>query len=161
MMLIDRDEQLICSPIIESVQVRTFLKIEPQLLPEQLRMQEFVMDREQYIAGGKRALRAVDAGDREPTVFESLDIDWFESGQRNDLGRYEPPDRILESCIHCHHDSGVLSMNSYTRLFSPAPATNPQLQNLSFDREITITVDWKKEQASWGMLRGYWEAGDR
>jgi hypothetical protein len=51
-----------------------------------------------------------------------------------------------------------MSMNSNTRFFSGMPAQNPGLDHLGFDREITLTTHWKQQQASWGMLRGYWEA---
>jgi len=160
MMLIDRDGQLVCSPIVESIQMRTFLKIEPRFLPEHVRMQEFVLDRNRYLAGDKNALHTVGSGDREPTVFFSLDIDWFEASVRNNIGPYRQPGHVLGSCIGCHSGSGVMSMESFNPRFI-LRARNPGLENLSFDREIRVTADWKQQQTSWGMLRGYWEATER
>ncbi len=164
MMLIDREGQLICSPIVESIQVRTYLKIEPVLMPEHVREQEFDFDKGRYLAGEKSALRAVGPEDRAPPVFETHDMELFEGFGENEANipfPYRPPGIVLRSCIGCHRDPGVLSMNSYTRSFSPVPAKNPGLVDSSFEREVTITAYWKRQQASWGMLRGYREATEK
>lgn len=162
MMLIDREGLLVCSPIVQTIQVREFLKIEPRSQPGHVRMREFVLDRGRYLVGEKDALCAVgpDDCDVAPGIM-SHDIDWFESHEGNNPGPYSPPRPILESCRPCHMDSGVLSMNSYTRAFARRPARNPGLEEMSLEREISITADWKRQQASWGMLRGYWEATEK
>lgn len=102
------------------------------------------------------AMYSVGINDREPIIFRAFDIDWFESHKQDD--KYRPPPLVLENCFGCHRDTGVLSMNSYGRSFSEMSHTNPKLEDLGFEREVAITKDWKQEQASWGMLQGYWEA---
>jgi hypothetical protein len=157
MLLIDNDGQLVGSPIVEELQVRKFVT----LAPKDVQFQEFSLDREDYIAEPAKALRAVGPEETEPLVFLSKEIDFFELPRNPESAEHRPQPPILKSCFGCHREPGVLSMNSFTRAFSAVPANNPKLADLSLSREATLAIDWKKSQASWGMLRGYWETNAR
>ncbi len=157
MMLIDRNGQIVASPITQSVQIRTFLKIEPKVQPGHVKMEEFVLDRNRYLAGETPAWHAVTLDDREPPTFMVHGIDPFEQSGREPAREYRPPGSPLATCIACHSDPGAASMLSHTRLFSQQVANGPKLEDLSMEREIEITKARKKQEASWGLLRGHWE----
>jgi hypothetical protein len=66
---------------------------------------------------------------------------------------------VLSTCIRCHSSDGVFSVNSYGRGFSNPPGTtNPQLLPATDPGvEAMATVEWKKRQYDFGLLRGLLE----
>jgi hypothetical protein len=65
----------------------------------------------------------------------------------------------LNTCMQCHSNRGLFSVNSYTRLlsFSESPQQRPaNLSPFDFNREINNTIDWKQRQFDWGLLQGLW-----
>src|SRR5262249_15501451 len=109
-----------------------------------------------YLAGSPSAMCPAD---REPIHLLAIDVDPLELAERSNTAHYRPPRLTTETCITCHIGSGVLTMNSYTRFFSARLANNAKLDDLGPSREVDLTKYWKEQDQSWGMLRGYWEAG--
>jgi hypothetical protein len=159
MMLIDTNGSLVASPITQSLQIRTFVKIRPDMHPADVSPQEFLLDRDRYLAGASVAMCP---SDREPTLFLSVGVDWFEGSEQIATTQYRPPPRSIGACVSCHNYVGILSMNSYTRAFARNQfRTNPGLEDADFHREIEMSIQWKQHHASWGMLRGIWEASGK
>ena len=64
---------------------------------------------------------------------------------------------VLSTCARCHSGHGIFSINTYTRLLGPK-TINPQLLPAdSADYQGRATVEWKKQQFDWGLLRGLLE----
>ncbi len=158
MLLIDRDGELVVSPITQSLQLRTFVQIRPAVVSGDVLMQEFTLDRERYLAGDATAMRPAE---NEPSMFMSLGIDWFEANDQIGREQYHALGPVVRQCPQCHGGPGVFSMNSFTRFFSTPVMSNPRIDVLDFDREAKVTIALKQEQASWGALSAYWEAEGR
>lgn len=170
MMLIDQRGKPVGSPVVQSLQLRTILKIdpdEPRALPDQVRMQEFTLARERYLAGEKNALRTIGPKDRARVVFKSHNHDFFQdpSWSAEDRQRLGKPGReqplVLQNCFGCHRDQGALSMNSYTRAFSAVLSKNPEIKERSFADQIKLTSEWKTKHDSWKRLREDWDPASK
>jgi hypothetical protein len=68
---------------------------------------------------------------------------------------------VFSTCHRCHSADGIFSVNSYGRPMSIPPGTpNPQLSSWTYAyQQDAATVEWKKEQFNWGLLRGLLESG--
>lgn len=157
MMLIDRTGTIVASPILQSVQLRTFDRIEQRSTPDNTTVAEFTLDRAAYVAGDRPAWHRFAADEYEPPVFMTHDVDLYARPNEPREPRHRPA--ILRSCFTCHSAPGAQSMLSHTRLFTARPVGGPRLEPLSIEREEAITRSWKEQHASWGVLRGIWEAG--
>jgi hypothetical protein len=160
MILIDSEGEPVCSPIVQSLQVRTFLKIGTHEFSRALdtQTQEFVLDADGYCAGRSNAMHPIGLLEYIPMgLFERPILSPFEDYH---LGPPPPAFRLthprLQECYICHGSPGISSMRSFSGLFNgtvnakPYPAT--------FDREIELTIQQKQRTAKWGMLQGYWES---
>jgi len=66
---------------------------------------------------------------------------------------------LYSSCARCHGRDGIFSVNTYNRLNSGHTVDNQQLLPASaVDNQLNATVDWKRDQFNWGLLRGMLEA---
>jgi hypothetical protein len=157
MILINDRGEPVASPIIQSVQLRTLIKGEEPAQVDHIRNEKFVLDRQRYLRGDPAVFRCIDDQAREPQVFFPT------HGDDQFAPRTDGPPRthhvVMTGCAGCHRDAGTASLHSFTRLFSESNASrNPSLQPLSFEREFSITRGFKQGHATWGLLRGYWEA---
>jgi len=68
---------------------------------------------------------------------------------------FEPRSAILADpgCNDCHGASGVQGLNTYTHRFGP-PRHTPWFEPALPTNEDRDTLEWKKRQYNWGLLRG-------
>jgi hypothetical protein len=167
MCVIDSDGRIQPTRLVESIQVRTYLKISQdrrqtlaafEARAAEQRFAEFNMPRRPGAP-----LVAVANGEKDFTTvqFRSIGGDPFEFSKP---GQPAPDSavfkqEVLKSCANCHVPSGpgILSVNSFNRMFSGMPTlwTTP-LTDLSPEREELVTLDWKRRQFDWGLLQGLW-----
>ena len=149
MLVIDTAGNIEPTRIIESIQLRRYLAMPPQ------KFYEFQMDRQQ-----KCALREVAKDEKDFLFvhFMGLGIDPFEwksdDSQVPDSSTFKST--VLESCRTCHSAPGIYSVNAYVGLFHTHSIEPSQLFNSDANREMDATINWKREQYSWGLLQGLW-----
>jgi hypothetical protein len=148
-LLLDDQGAIIPSPLTETVQVRVFLD------PRQPSTRENVADVQTFIEYRlrRRDLLAGKAGGLSPAgprERERAELLFFGFNQAS--GR-EP---ILTSCRSCHSGPGIESVNSYTGQSFFGPHGKVSLSPTSADEEERMIANWKKRQATWGMLEGLW-----
>jgi hypothetical protein len=159
MCVIDTDGNIHATPVVESVQIRTFNKVPTskgvQLyedLKESQRMQEFNM------RATDANLAEVSPSDKSFTHFFSKGFDPFEERWNN-----APPDPMkmqrvtLGSCHQCHGNKvGIKSVHSFTRAFSaPATLMTAQIETANdWKNDAERAIRWKEQQYSWGLLQG-------
>lgn len=167
MCVIDKDGEIVPSPIVQSIQMRRYLAISnPERLvvsnrfiirpPQQFF--EFRMDRRR-----NASLREVGSKETDFLLFDSKGFDGFDgaAGARQPLQHvtlHGPT--ILHDCVTCHAAAGIYSVNSYMRLFSPRYIEPPKLYSADVNAVVKAAVGWKKEQFSWGLLQGLWSQRD-
>jgi len=154
--LIDARGDIRVSPLIESIQTRSFTAVPDEGSPlDALRnaqaFAEFQLDRMRA-----PALRAVESGERDFQFvhFRSMGVDPFERLDADSWARDR--DRIrgetLRTCNQCHLARGILSVNTYATFGTSA---NP-LDGSTAEREASATLTWKSRQFDWGLLEGLW-----
>jgi hypothetical protein len=156
MMVIDASLKPVITPVVQKVQVREYRQVpvdQPRDRAEFEATQsvfEWVMRRTDLVAAKPAGLLAVHSDDRE---FQRT-----EGRGKDDKDSLAGP-LVLSTCSRCHFGSGIFSVNSYTGFISPSVLRDaPQLPAAtSDDYQFAATVDWKKRQYDWGLLRGILE----
>jgi hypothetical protein len=169
MLAIDADGNIQPTRIVESIQLRRYLAIAPptmvmvtnhnggvsaKFIPPQ-NFYEFQMSRRQ-----NSALREVAKDEKDFLFihFLGLGIDPFErkssEPQVPDSSTFKSA--VLESCRTCHSAPGIYSVNVYAGIFHHRSIDPPQLFNFDANREMDASINWKREQYSWGLLQGLW-----
>lgn len=157
--VIDEQGEIQPTPLIESVQLRRYVKIatdaagalDPTNAPQ--RFAKFHMDRR-----NGAVLKPVAAADKDFhfVQFRSHGTDPFEFTNdrepRRDPARFRT--ETLRTCATCHQAPGMLSVLSYNRLFSTPPIES--LESSSVDEESAVVLQWKRRQFDWGLLQGLW-----
>jgi hypothetical protein len=162
MCVIDTDGRIQPTPVVESIQIRTYLKIpasgyRPTLfdrMPSVQQFQEFQMSRK-----SNGALISIPADGKGFFIFMAMGMDpfdWRDGGNTiPDSATFQNP--ILKTCAECHNGGGIASVNVFTRKFSGMPSAMPtQITDSSPERETTEVEDWKQQQFNWGLLQGLW-----
>jgi hypothetical protein len=147
--LADTHGNPVASPIIESVQLRAYRKIErfnsyaasdePQVFLE--------WDLSRQLAFGGGGFRRCEPGDNQSSQLFSKGFDPFESGWD-----YKPKIKPAEmDCSICHSDPGIYSILSRSRKFEgPYPAALHAVAT----RESSAKSEWKAEAMPlWVLLR--------
>ncbi|MEO7298281.1 MAG: hypothetical protein ABI042_06855 [Verrucomicrobiota bacterium] len=160
MSVIDTEGQIQPTRIIESIQVRTYLKIPTTnnlsisgtILQESLqRFQEFQMSQK-----SDTALAAIPEGKKgfNSVHFFSKGIDPFET--KHDFANFRG--EALEACAGCHSfGPGIHSVNTFSRIFLGDQALRTtQLTDSKAEPEFWVTREWKQRQFDWGLLQGFW-----
>ena len=170
MLVLDERGEPTPTAVTESVQIRIHRAL-PAEIPEgfsldrddaraALSVYEFKLSRERLFAGEAGGLRAVAREETEFPLFQSHGIDLFESegGSFGSLERHLRP--VLGSCTSCHFRPGIHS------LLSRMPDMT-QLRVRDVRRDLTASPDpareadlaraWKRNRASWKLLRELWE----
>jgi len=160
MIVLDRELAPVVTPLVESLQIRTYLagppapdEPPPQADPNQL-LQELVLDRRALRAGEAGGLRA--HGPDFPFVqFASHGIDPFD---RPDELR-APSLAATDTCIFCHADPGVASVRSLVgRLGQPRVLTPRPSSLVDTDQR---TLQDLRSRFVYGYLRGATESAGR
>ncbi|MCE9526110.1 MAG: hypothetical protein K8R36_08655 [Planctomycetales bacterium] len=175
MLLINKDGELAPSSLTESVQLRVFRAI-PKLEPGQDPLQgkvrvrgdpdtqdsyEFILGRLELFAGKNGGLRAIRRDEKDfRTQLLVLNNDEFESPGNDDFEKHMG--QTMRSCLGCHDRPGIFSVQSYTGDNYPRPRYYlPFLSNGDGDEQAHLSAQKKREQFSWGLLRGLWEQQPR
>jgi hypothetical protein len=100
-------------------------------------------------------LQAVKADEQDFMVFLSHEIDPFEAQERNPNARGDGRGPTM-NCYGCHDGPGIHSVLSHSQIFEQRELRIQFNDSSSPQRIKDMTVRWKKEQASWGLLQGLW-----
>lgn len=155
MFVIDDHLQPLISPIIQKVQLREYHQVSantPRDLAEFQATQsvrEWVMRRADLLSPRPAGLVAVGADEHE---FQRT-----EGRAKDDKGSLAGP-VVLSTCPRCHAGRGIFSVNSYTGFLARGIRDAPQLAPAERDDyQFSTTVEWKRQQYDWGLLRGILE----
>lgn len=155
MMLIDQEGELAATPLIESVQLRIFAKLDKQ------EFYEFNLSRAALFANKAGGLRPVSRDEKDfRTQLLVHTYDEFERPDIEDLEKHMGQN--MRSCLGCHDQPGIFSVTSYVG--GNYPRTRYYLPHLSPGRgqeQARLAAQKKREQYSWGLLRGLWEQQPR
>lgn len=162
MCLIDSDGDIQLSPLIESIQLRRYFKIERAFGDPRVSMHtnivqqffEFQLDRRD-----EANLHAVGTNDMGfPFVqFMGKGIDPFEGEYEKPMDSRKFGQRLTKTCFTCHEDPGIYSVLSYTGFF-PAPGQQHPADLTPIDPSLSgrDAISLKRDQYSWGLLQGLW-----
>lgn len=168
LVLVDRRAELVLTPLVESVQLRTYLAIAAPTgqeifsfdISKEQQVAEFEFSRRLLFAGRDGGLRRV--GDDDPSLssFGTHGEDPFE--EAGDARHWVP--RTLQRCGGCHGQAGVYGLSSYTRVIG-GPGT---ISGLLAGRDLTVpvegdarqqaeaTLSFKRGSDSWKALVQLW-----
>jgi hypothetical protein len=168
MLLIDKEGELAPTQVTESVQLRVFRKIagaDPDNRrpgdPDPQDSYEFTLMRVLLFAGagtsgGLRPLGRDDKDFRSQLLVHGYDE--FDSQNNSSLENHMG--QPMRSCLGCHDRPGIYSFRSYTGGDYPrGPYYLPHLRanDGEGNEQARLTTFKKREQYSWGLLRGLWE----
>jgi hypothetical protein len=148
MVLPDSNGELRITPIVESLQLRVYAKdpLEAKCCGEPGDQDFFVFHLDAAsLFQGKAGLKSVPLDEHfTPLIFEV-------------------PTLLVGSgaCRSCHGDVGVRGFQTYARRLGP-PRQTPWFEPATISNQDRNTLDWKKRDYSWGLLRGMlWTAPAR
>jgi hypothetical protein len=149
MMLVNNAGKMVPTRLTEMFQIRVL----PNPAKPGVHVQTFMeyrLRRQNLESGKGDGLSAVGTEERDRS-------DMLELGPRNDEERHVP---ILRSCLSCHSDQGILSMNSYTGSMDNVSRLRGirSLVESPLKRQEDETIYWKQKQYSWGLLTGFNES---
>lgn len=163
MNVIDTEGRIQPTRIVESIQMRTYQDFfrqhgEDPSLPENpkraQRFQEFQMSRT-----SNPTLNEIEKGEKSFRQFFSKGFDPFEHQSKGGPSEFQM--EPLRSCIECHSDSGIHSVNTFSRRFSGGSSVyTPQIIASNPKQESAVTINWKQTQFNWGLLQGLWRHGE-
>ncbi len=155
-LLISNAGELVVSPLIESVQVRAYLKLHSQAVAE------FVMEPRELLAG-RSVLRAVGADESGFQLFVlRVQGDPFRPGSGRST-HWDPPWREegahksrLRNCTNCHSGYGIRSVAIHSGLFNESSTGGDSARFRVARPEDTWkqTLRGKRATYSWGLLQG-------
>ena len=170
--LFDREGKLASTPLTEDVQLRVYRTITPgsqainfingPAMKDQ-EVFEFRLHRHELFHGEAGGLVAVAPEETEFPVFRTHGEDAFELTARQNFEhweRFRPV--IMKSCMSCHADAGIHSVQSRVRLIKPTvdqleiEALGAAYGALYWETEGVLA--WKENRYDWGLLNGYWQA---
>lgn len=164
-LLIDKAGRAVVSPVTESVQLRKYVAIDPNMpvfvhRPGDQRRAEFRLS-QRALLEGKPSLRRVAEEESEFPVFATQGADAFEQ-RWNPVVRaftsekpFGPRGAIVERCVACHSMPGVISFTTYSRSHFVAPG-EPMfvlIHAASEEQEIAKQISALSESAGWNKLQ--------
>jgi hypothetical protein len=169
-LVIDSKEEIVATPITETVQIRVFLKMPDANNDPHVRrggqqdVFEFALDRAKLFSGEAGGLVPVDKDARGFNFLPGVNgAEGFE--QYKDR---PPPDPIKEmrhtmsDCLGCHGVGGVESLlsvqNSMKSLYELRSQETPRFKAYSLETQFTSTIYWKEQRYEWGLLKGWLES---
>lgn len=157
-LLIDRTGNPVPTHLTESVQLRVYQELDYNRSDGgKQAVFEFALLRQELLAGQPGAFRALGKDTKVFSFFLSHGIDPFEFQSRDpDATSAEPREPAL-NCMGCHDGPGIHSVLSHSQLFTyPQPLPPPQYQNCGPEAIGKFTSAWKRDQFTWGLLKGLW-----
>lgn len=151
MLLIDKEGELAATAISESVQLRVFRTIDAQ------DPYEFTLSRVSFFAGKSGGLRPLERDERD--LHTQLLVSGYDEFELPDNGDFSRKIRkTMQNCRSCHERPGIFAIPSYIGGSYPRPQFHlPHLGAGYGDEQARLSVQKKREQYSWGLLRGLWE----
>ena len=169
MRVIDADGKIQTTHVVESIQLRTYLRlggpeyvevtnvdgrVYSQTIPPQ-RFNEFQMTRP--------SAKMISLGQKEKGFIKtpfSNGLDPFEfsgfGSERSSSVMNDPP-IALQSCFQCHSQPGIYSVNSFTRVFSLGTSSETtEMVESDGSRDEEGLFSSKEMRADWGLLQGLW-----
>lgn len=168
MRVIDTDGKIQATRVVESIQLRTYLGSEyvvatnvdgtpggEQIIPPQ-RFNEFQMTRP--------LAKMISLGQKErdfTKVVFSSGFDLFQFSSSEGEGSSSITNNlpiVLQTCVECHSESGIYSVNSFTRRLSleiPRAETTQMVESDGSKDEDMILFP-KELHIEWGLLQGLW-----
>jgi hypothetical protein len=149
--LIDSTGRLRVAPLVESLQLRVYFKMDSGLPVA------WKLSRRDLFAGRNGGLRAVTRDHVSYFDFQTRTVDIFESPKPVE------GTRLLSTCGSCHDRvhgiGGVHTMNTaYSGAGSAPPLTG--LATADPAHEAYMTLDWTRKSYTWGLLQGMWDVDD-
>jgi hypothetical protein len=171
MILLGKDGELAATTLTETVQLRVFRTI-PKInvgedplrgrarvrgQPETQDSYEFTLGRAGLFAGASGGLRPLRRDEKDFRTQLLVGIaDEFEMPPSGEFERRMSP--ALQTCLDCHDRPGIYSLQSFTGDNYPRPRYYlPHLRQGDGDEQARLSAQKKREQFSWGLLRGLWE----
>jgi hypothetical protein len=157
MLLIDNNGEIVPTKLTESVQLRVYLTVDNQRNGFDQRAFELKLSRAELFAKRAGGLHNVSQDERDFAIFLSHDIDPFElqDSHPNQTAAFGQ-NRAL-NCNTCHSGPGIHSVLSYSQLFSQ-PLLRIKFESSTPESIKESTISYKKQQANWGLLQGFWLA---
>ncbi|HEX9794848.1 MAG TPA: hypothetical protein VGC54_12765 [Planctomycetota bacterium] len=173
MVLVDRDHQMRRTPLVESVQLRHFLRVDAPpdpndhaaFLAEFQQVAELELDRATLLDSSKgpaAGLRAVGPHEKRYIQVQSHGLDPIEE-MEHFPGDWRPQRERLETCMICHGRAGAASINLFTsvrfrRDLNSTLGHNPLIAIVegSAAQETAVVSRWKRGRADFGWLQGAW-----
>jgi hypothetical protein len=155
LVLFDSRGELFLTPLVESVQLRTYRAIaDPPANSFDISKEQEVAELHLTRDGGLRALRE---GEPDFSSFGTHGDDPFAEARRGEPWLHRT---ALQSCAFCHGQAGIHGFNSYTRMTS-GPGTipevlpgNDQLLPVEGDAraQLEATLEFRRDSDSWRAL---------
>jgi hypothetical protein len=163
--LFDNQGKLINSPITESVQIRVYREIDQSDRPAN-GFDEFAarsgqdfydieLSRPQLFAGKAGGLRAIGPDEKDFMKFGAFGPDEGTPRQYARLDQYAP---ILKTCVMCHSQAGINSVNSREKLLKPHALQKERDAYGPRWWQDARTLTWKQGHEDWTALTSYWKA---
>lgn len=160
LILIDNQGNLAPTNVTESVQIRVYRSIPEgtDIRENEARRTQDVfesrLDRRRLFGGDAGGLREVLRDEKDFMLFRAHGIDWFE--------KFDDPEKseglVLNQCASCHASPGIHSVLSYSeRRFEPS-IRPPAFAETKIADEQYMSINLKRRQYEWGLLRGMWQA---
>jgi hypothetical protein len=171
MRVIDADGKIQTTHVVESIQLRTYLRlgkpdyvevtnvdgrVDSQTIPPQ-QFNEFQITRP--------SAEMISLGQKERGFIKILfsnGLDPFEfsgfGSERSSIARNDLP-IALQTCFQCHSGPGIYSVNSFTRVFSlelPRAETTEMVESDGTRGDEEEFFSLKESRADWGLLQGLW-----
>jgi hypothetical protein len=153
MLLVDDRGIIVPTNVIESIQLRTFRRVQE--------FAEWQMSRERLFAGKSGGLRQLGADERGFTTFSAKGMDAFE-GESKRIAAGAP---VLRSCAICHQTEfgpAIESIRSLRGVLRPYTFVDPRHERWTrwFTQPI-IAAEAKGRTYEWGVLQGLWQSHPR
>ena len=152
--LLDKDGEMVPSPMVESLQMRQIVA------SGNMHPFEFIMDRKGLIRDSAKGLRALSNKEIHFAMFRAHPQDRFENRKGSESGH-----PALSSCESCHIERwgdnpimGADSILSITRRRFPLPeGFSEEVISSSSEREALLTIEWKQDHESWKIIQSLWD----
>jgi hypothetical protein len=160
MMLIDNTGAIVPSAVVQSIQLRAFLRAWPEHL-----FSELQMSRVDLFGGRAGGLRMIGPDDRDFVTFSSKGMDVFERHET----KYGPgpvsPRPVLASCTNCHQvdfEPGIRSVLSLRQILRPMTLVDSHHDRWArYFTQTFAAADAKRRTYGWGVLAGLWQTQPR
>ncbi|MCB1078912.1 MAG: hypothetical protein KDM64_13915 [Verrucomicrobiae bacterium] len=151
--LISRDGALHSSPLVESIQVRTYLAVGTKQSTQAL--VEFVLSPRALFDGAPPVIAQHGTEFRFPR-FLSHQQDPFENGFYSLQSPANEPSPIQLDCLSCHSGWGIHGVNSRSEFFRPRGVEPPHLYPSGQNEIVQGALRAKARRADWILLDALW-----